>query len=164
MRNLKENIMGNYASAYEEYYKNLNNKSRDNETKKSSPFKNRSNNNFMIDSDRGSKYFSKSYWETKVKRQLAGSLVLISFFAALKYSGVENVNKYYSFCKQSILMPFNYDESIEAFNSVEIGTFKIRDIRIGQFKVEDLKHENLKKGIENFKEYLNQVRGESMEI
>ena len=164
MRNLRENIMGNYASAYEEYYKNLNNKSRDNERKSSSPFKNRSNNNFMMNSDKGDKYFTKAYWIKKIERQLAGSLVLISCFIGLKYSGVQNINKLYILCRQSILSPFNYDESIEAFNSIEIGSFRVRDIRIGQFKVEDLKYENLKKGIENFKEYLEQMRGESMEI
>lgn len=157
--------MGNYASAYEEYYKNINNRSRDNEQRKNSFFRNnKTNNDFMMHSDNKIRYFTKSYWIKRLERELAGSLVLLSCVAGLKYSNNQEMNKFYVLSKQTIMSQFDYDQSIEAFNSIEIGNFKVRDVRIGQFKVEDLKYENLKKSIENFKEYLNQTKEKSMEI
>lgn len=155
--------MGNYTSAYEEYYKNLNNKSMHKESEKKHPFLNKSsNNNLKSVSNEQISYFTKNYWIKRIERELIGSLILLSCFIGLKYTNVQDVNKFYILCKQAVASEFNYDKSIEDFNSIEIGAFKTKDVRIGMFKFEDLKYENLKENIEHFKEYLNTLKGESI--
>ena len=151
--------MGNYASAYEEYYKNINNKSKDKQFKSGKHFsKNNESNNYMSRADERIKYCTKDYWIKRIERELAGSLVLLSCFMLLKYANVPSINGLYFWCRNAVVSDFNYDESIEAFNSMEIGGYKTKDFRSGSFKIEDLKYENLKTGWDNFKEYLNQLR------
>ena len=53
MRNLREDIMGNYASAYEEYYRNLNRKAREKDLgNRDNLSNNHGSNNFMTYSDK----------------------------------------------------------------------------------------------------------------
>ena len=154
--------MGNYSSAYEEYYKNINNKSSDNESTKNYSFNNKSrSDSFNMNTNDKSRYLTKNYLIKRVERELAGSLVLVSCFMALKYTNIKDVNNFYILCKQALASELNYDQSIEAFNSIEIGDFKTRDIRIGNFKIEDLKYENVKQNMENFKVYLSTLNKES---
>lgn len=163
MRNLREDIMGNYASAYEEYYRNLNRKAREKDLgNRKNLSNNHGSNNFMTHADDKTRYFTKNYWIKRIERELAGSLFLILCFMGLKYTHIQNIHDFYLWCRGAVVSEFNYDESIEAFNSIEIGDFKARDFRLGTFKIEDLKSENLKSYMENFKEYINQLRAKSI--
>ena len=155
--------MGNYASAYEEYYKNINNNSKDKELKSGKHFsKTNRNSTYMSHADERIKYCTKDYWVKRIEMEIAGSLLLLSFFIVLKYANVPSINMVHFWCRNAVVNDFNYDESIEAFNSMEIGGYKTKDFRMGPFKIEDLKTENLKIGFNNFKEYLSQIQGEDL--
>lgn len=159
--------MGNYSSAYEEYYKNINNKSRTKESSNKNPFLNNRaikilNNKTQHSGIENVDYFSKDWLIRKVEMELVLSLALLIFFMGLKYTGVKSVQEFYKWCKYNVVSEFNYDQSIEVLNSIEIGTFKTNDIKIGEFDIEDLKYENLKIGVENFKSYLNQIQRKSI--
>ena len=155
--------MGNYTSAYEEYYKNINNKSKNRELKNENHLsKNSSIRSYRSHADERIKYCTKDYWIKTIQMNIAGSLLLLSFFIVLKYTNDPNINKLHVWCRNAVISDFNYDESIEAFNSMEIGQYKAKDFRIGPFKIEDLKSENLKVGFDNFKEYLNQLKGKNI--
>lgn len=80
----------------------------------------------------------------------------------LKYTNIKNVQDFYKWCKQNVVSEFNYDQSVEVLNSMEIGTFKTKDFKIGTFEIEDLKSENLKTEMKNFKEYINKLQGEKV--
>ena len=156
--------MGNYTSAYEEYYKNLNKKTMNRESEKKYFFNKSNNNNLKQVANEQISYFTKNYWIKRIERELIGSLILLLCFIGLKYTKVQNMDKFYILYKQAVVSEFNYDKSIEAFNSIEIGNFKTKDVRIGMFKFEDLKYENLKENMEHFKEYLNTLKGESIKV
>ncbi len=159
--------MGNYSSAYEEYYKNINNKSITKESGNRGPFLNRGVNNTQSNKFQSCNaeeiyYFSKDYWIRRIERELAGSLALLACFMGLKYTNIKNVQDFYKWCKQNVVSEFNYDQSVEVLNSMEIGTFKTKDFKIGTFEIEDLKSENLKTEMKNFKEYINKLQGEKV--
>lgn len=149
--------MGNYRSAYEEYYKNINKKTNDKEHSKYLPL-DKNIDVSLRNKETEKKYFTKRYWIKRFEREIAGALILVTLFAGLKYIKINEVQKIHIICKQSLMQNFDYDSSIEAFNNVEIGTFKIRDAKIGDFKVEDLKFENLKLKMNNF---INYIRNQS---
>lgn len=155
--------MGNYASAYEEYYKNINNKSKEKEiwNRKRHSSRNGSGK-YKEHADGEAVFFSKEYWIRRIEIELAGSLALLSCFIALKYVNIPYTRGAYVWCRNAIVSEFNYDQSIEAFNSMEIGGYKTKDFRIGTFKIEDLKSENLKAGWNNFVQYINQLQGQSV--
>lgn len=155
--------MGNYASAYEEYYRNINNKYKDKEIRNTKKFsRNHEINNYKSHADGHIRYFTKDYWIRRIERELTGSLVLLSCFMLLKYTNIQNINGLYLWCRNAVVSEFNYDQSIEAFNAIEIGGYKAKDFRIGSFKIDDLKSENLKAELDNFKEYLSQLREKSI--
>ena len=149
--------MGNYASAYEEYYKNINSRFKE----KSSDYKNNKYEKYKLHSD-NKNYFSKEYWIVKIEHQLLGSILLLSFFMVLKYGNIPNIKGIYSACKNSLISQFDYDESIEAFNSMDIYGYKAKDFRIGPFKIEDLKSQNLKVGWNNFINSIRQSEGQEI--
>lgn len=165
--NLRRDTMGNYSSAYEEYYKNINNKSITKESSNKNPFLNNRaskilNNKTKHNGTENMDYFSTDYFIKRVEMKLFLSLALLISFMGLKYTGIKSVQEFYKWCKHNVVSEFNYDQSIEVINSIEIGTFKINEIKIGEFDIEDLKYENLKTGVKNFKSYLNQIQKKSI--
>ena len=135
--------MGNYASAYEEYYKNINNKSKEKEIRNRKQHLNRNGaRKYEVHADEEVIYFSKKYWIRRIQIELVGSLALLSCFMVLKYVDTPYTRGAYLWCRNAVVSEFNYDQSIEAFNSMEIGKYKVKDFRIGAFKIEDLKSEN----------------------
>jgi hypothetical protein len=117
--NLEECIMSSYGSAYENYYKNINN------------------------TEKGKKENNKdTITNTLIKRiirELTGATLLLLFFVLLKYVPSTQVNEMHIKCKQTLEYNFNYNESIDAFNTIQIGNLKGADLNIGNFTVEDLK-------------------------
>jgi len=149
--------MNSYRSAYESYYKNINNEAKG---------KKESNKHFSLgkksDNPISSKHgINMKYNDTiinmiikRITKELTGATILLLFFVGLKYIPLPEVKGMYTKCKQELTQNFNYNESINAFNTIDIGTLKGKDINIGGFTAEDLKIENLKIKTSNFIKYL----------
>ena len=149
--------MSSYRSAYENYYKNINNAAKG---------KKENNKYFTLgkkaDNSISSKHgMSIKYNDTmintlikRVIRELTGATILLLFFIGLKYIPSTQVHEMHIKCKQTLEQNFNYNESIDAFNTIKIGNIKGQDLKIGNFTVEDLKMDNLKTKASNFMEYL----------
>ena len=149
--------MSSYRSAYENYYKNINNAAKG---------KKDNNKYFTLgkkaDNSISSKYginikYNDTMINTLIKRiirELTGATILLLFFASLKYIPSTQINEMHIKCKQTLEQNFNYNESIDAFNTIQIGNIKGKDLNIGNFTTEDLKIENLKIKASNFMEYI----------
>lgn len=149
--------MSSYRTAYENYYKNINNTSKGKKDK---------NNNKLI-GKKADNYLGPRYGNRiksnepfsniiikRVTRELTGATILLFFFVGLKYVPSDQVSGMHIKCKQLLNHNFNYNEYIEAFNSMQIGNIKGKDLKVGNFTTEDLKIENLKIKAQNFVEYL----------
>jgi hypothetical protein len=155
--NLKECIMSSYRSAYENYYKNINN-----------AVKGKKDNNKYFnlgkkaDNSISSKYginikCNDTMINTLIKRiikELTGATILLLFFVGLKYFPSTQVKEMHIKCKETLEQNFNYNESIDAFNTIQLGNIQVKDLKIGNFTTEDLKIDNLKMKVSNFMEYL----------
>ena len=149
--------MSSYRSAYENYYKNINNAGEG---------KNDKNKYFTLgknaDNSISSKYgINIKYNDTMINtflkriiRELTGATVLLIFFVGLKYIPSTQVKEMHIKCKETLEQNFNYNESIDAFNAIEIGNIKGKDLKISNFTTEDLKIDNLKVKASNLIEYL----------
>lgn len=149
--------MSIYRSAYENYYKNINNKVK---AKKD-------NNKYFTLGKIAYKSIDTRYGRElndnnklinilikRITRELTGAIILLLFFVGLKYIPSTQVEEMHIKYKQTLEQSFNYNQSIDAFNTIEIGNAKVKDLRIGTFTTEDLKIENLQTKASNFIEYL----------
>jgi hypothetical protein len=149
--------MSSYRSAYENYYKNINNadKGKKDKNKYFNLGKKAENS---INSKHGINIkYNDTMINTLIKRiikELTGATVLLLFFVGLKYIPSTQVKEMHIKCKESLEHNFNYNESIDAFNTIQIGNIKGKDLKIGNFTAEDLKIDNLKTKASNFMEYL----------
>ena len=149
--------MSSYRSAYENYYKNINNAAKG---------KKDNNKYFTLGKKADNSISSKhginlkdndTMRNTLIKRiiqELTGATMLLIFFASLKYSPSTQFNEMHIKCKQTLEQNLTYNEYIEAFNTIQIGNITGKDLSIGNFTTEDLKIENLKIKASNFMEYL----------
>lgn len=149
--------MSSYRSAYENYYKNINNAAKG---------KKDNNKYFTLgkkaDNSIGSKHsanikYNDTIANTLIKRiisELTGATILLLFFAALKYSPSTQINEMHIKCKQTLEQKLTYNEYIDAFNTIQIGNKNGKDLSIGNFTTEDLKIENLKIKAANLMEYI----------
>lgn len=147
--------MSSYRSAYENYYKNINNIEKNKKDKNRYSMLNR-----KIDNSPRSSYGLRmnnktitNFFIKRVIQELTGATILLLFFVGLKYIPTIQVQQMHANCKQALAYNFNYDECIDAFNEVEIGTVKGEDLRVGDFAIKDLKMENLKAKASSFMEY-----------
>lgn len=137
--------MSDYRSVYERYYKNINNLSKEKKKKTQYlSFSNQKDNiykgNYM-DKGRGENYFIKI-----LIRQLIASTLLILILFGLKVIPLKEVNGAYTFSKNMLSKNFDYDQSIDVFNS----------LKIGNLNADNLKYENLKKKTSKFIDYLKE--------
>jgi len=149
--------MSIYRTAYENYYKNINNAAKG---------KKDNNKYFSLgkkaDDSIGSKYGIKLKYNDRIIntlikriiRELTGAIILLLFFLGLKYIPLNQVKEMHVKYKQTLEQNFNYNEYIDAFNTSQIGNIKGKDLTIGNFTSEDLKIDNLKIKALNFMEYL----------
>jgi len=149
--------MSSYRSAYENYYKNINNTEKE---------KKDNNKYFTLgkkaDNSISSKYginikYNDTMLNTLIKRiisELTGATLLLLFFIALKYIPLTQIKEMHIKCKQTLEYNFKYNESIDAFNEIQIGNIKGKDLKIGDFTTEDLKVEKLRAKASNFMEYI----------
>lgn len=152
--NLKECIMSSYRSAYENYYKNINNAVKGNKDNNKHFTLGKSSDNSIslrhgVNNDTMGNFIIK-----RIIRELTGATILLLFFVGLKYTPLPQVKEMHIKCKQTLSQNFNYNESIEVFNSIQIGNVKGKDLQFGGFTTEDLKIENLKVRASNFMDYL----------
>ncbi|AQS08547.1 hypothetical protein CLOBY_06570 [Clostridium saccharobutylicum] len=149
--------MNNYRSAYENYYKNINNRAKGKQDSiRYSPLGKKRDD--LIKSPYGisksSEFNFKQFFVKRIMRELIGAAILLLLFVGLKYIPANQVSQVHNTCKEVLNQQVNYDESIDAFNNVEVGNFKMKDLRIGDFTLEDFKSNNLKVRTSNFIEYL----------
>jgi len=90
----------------------------------------------------------------RIIRELTGATLLLLFFVTLKYIPLTQVKEMHIKCKQTLEYNFNYNEFIYAFDEIQIGNIKGKDLKIGNFTTEDLKVENLKTRVWSFMEYI----------
>ena len=142
--------MSDYRSAYERYYKNINNtakgkKERNNYLSLGSINDRNTNSRFGIGEGINNK--PGHYLVRRIIRELIGSTLLLVIFFGMKVIPLTQVNEAYNLSKQVLSEPFDYDECIETFS----------DVTIGDFKVEDIKSNNIKAKVSQFMDYLKNV-------
>lgn len=149
--------MSSYRSAYENYYKNINNAAKGK----------KDNNKYFTPGKKADNSISSKYGislkdndtmrNTLIKRiiqELTGATILLIFFASLKYSPSTQFNEMHIKCKQTLEQKLTYNEYIDAFNIIQIGNITGKDLNVGNFTTEDLKIENLKIKASNFMDYI----------
>ncbi len=148
--------MSNYRSAYENYYKNINDTSKEKkDNNKYFSFGKKANNNnpqYGVEKKYNDKIINILI--KRITKELTGALILLIFFVGLKYIPSAPVKEMYIKCKEELNQNFNYNDSIEAFNNIQIGNIQGKDLKMGDVTVEDLKIENLKMNASNFMQYL----------
>lgn len=141
--------MSDYRSAYEKYYKNINNnlngkKERNNYL----PLSSRSNNEMNLRYGMETKLDNKgNYLVRRIIRELIGATLLLIIFFGMKVVPMTSVNDVYSISKQTLNETFEYDKYIEAFS----------DIEIGDLKLENIKSNDIKAKVVEFIDYLKNV-------
>jgi hypothetical protein len=149
--------MGSYRSAYEEYYKNINNTAKGKKDKKNYSIIGKKTDNSinprygnnMKNNDKIVNILIK-----RITKELTGAIILLLFFVGLKYVPSAQVQEIHIKCKQILNENFNYSEYIDVFNSMQIGNVKGKDLKIGNFTIDDLRIDNLKAKTSSFMEYL----------
>ena len=154
--------MSSYRSAYENYYKNINNTEKEK----------KDNNKFFIlgkraDNSISSKYginikYNDTMLNTLIKRiisELTGATLLLLFFVSLKYIPSTQIKEMHIKCKETLEYNFDYNKSIDVLDEIQIGNIKGKDLKIGNFTTKDLKLESLKAKASNFMEYIKSNDG-----
>ena len=149
--------MSSYRSAYENYYKNINNAvngKKDNNKYFNLGKKADNSISSRYGINTGYNYTMTNTVLKRIIRELTGAIILLLFFLGLKYIPLNQVKEMHVKYKQTLEQNFNYNEYIDAFNTSQIGNIKGKDLTIGNFTSEDLKIDNLKIKALNFMEYL----------
>jgi len=125
--------MSSYRSAYENYYKNINNpEKRKKDNNKYFTLGKKADNS--ISSRHGINIgYNATMTNTLIKRiirELTGATLLLLFFVLLKYIPSTQVYEMHIKCKQALEYNFNYNESIDAFNTIQIGNFTTEDLKV----------------------------------
>jgi len=149
--------MSIYRSAYENYYKNINNAAKGKKDNNKYSSQGKKTGNFM-----SSKYGIKIKYNDRIMntlikriiRELTGAIILLLFFLGLKYIPLNQVKEMHIKCKQTLEQNFNYNEYIDTFNTIKIGNIEGKNFNIRDITLEDLKIDNLKIKASNFMEYL----------
>jgi hypothetical protein len=148
--------MSSYRSAYESYYKNINNTAK----------QKRDKNKYSIwpqnkDSSARTMYGANTnnitltnFLIKRIIGELTGATILLFFFVALKYIPTAQIQNMHTQCKQALSYNLNYDQYIDVFDTIQIGNIKGKDLKIGNITTDDLKMENLKAKALSFIEYL----------
>jgi len=149
--------MSSYRSAYENYYKNINNAAKGKKDNNKYFTLGKKADNSIISKPGINIKYNDTMINTLIKRvisELTGATILLLFFASLKYIPSTKINEMHIKCKQTLEQNLTYNEYIEAFNTIQIGNIKGKDLNIGNFTTEDLKIENLKIKVSDFMAYI----------
>ncbi|EKQ55102.1 MULTISPECIES: hypothetical protein [unclassified Clostridium] len=135
--------MSSYRSAYENYYKNINNRVNGKKDKNNYFHIGRKNNDsisskYGINSMKNNKSFTDILIK-RVIRELTGATILLFFFTGLKYIPSEQVREMHIKCKQLLAQNFDYNEYLQMLNTLQIGNFKVKDLNLDNLTTEELK-------------------------
>ncbi len=142
--------MSSYRSAYEEYYKNINNVARGkNDKGKYSTAGKRNSNpiNFRYGNNMNNNDTIVSILTKRIIKELTGATILLLFFVGLKYIPTDQIKEMHMKFKQTLNYNISYTDCINA-----IGT-----IQIGNVSGADLQMDNLKEKAYNFIEYIKKT-------
>ena len=141
--------MSDYRSAYEKYYKNINNFA--NGEKQGKRYFSLTGKN---DSEINSRYRggerlnnNENYLVKRIIRELIGATLLLVIFFGMKTIPLKQVKGAYNLSKQTLSQTVDYAKYIETFE----------DLKIEDFKVEDIKSNNIKAKVGQFMNYLKNV-------
>ncbi len=147
--------MSSYRSAYENYYKNINNATKQKRDKgKYSIWTGKKDRSIRTIYGGSMNITGTNFLIKRIISELTGATILLLFFVALKYIPSAQTEELHIKCKQALSYNFNYDKCIDAFNTIQMGNVKGKDLKMGDFTTEDLKVENLKARASSFIEYL----------
>ena len=153
--------MSSYRSAYENYYKNINNAAKGKKDNNKYFTLGKKADNSIISKPGINIKYNDTMINTLIKRvisELTVATILFLFFASLKYIPSTKINEMHIKCKQTLEQKLTYNEYIDAFNTIQIGKITGKDLSIGNFTTEDLKIENLKIKASNFMDYIKNNR------
>lgn len=142
--------MSSYRSAYEEYYKNINNVARgkNNKNKYSTTGKRKSDPiNFRYGNNLSNNEKIASILTKRIIKELTGAAILLVFFLALKYIPTTQVREMHTKFTQSLNYNINYSDCINTIDMIQIGNVKGTDLQI----------ESLKARVYNFIEYIKKT-------
>lgn len=141
--------MSDYRSAYERYYKNINNTANGKkESNKYLPLSSRNDSSMNLKYGTRAKISSQgNYFVKRMIRELVGAMLLLVIFFGMKFIPLNQVQEVYTISKQTLTQTFDYDKCIETFSYVKIGNFKL----------EDMKKNNIKLKVSQFVDYLKNV-------
>lgn len=142
--------MNSYRSAYEEYYKNINNVARGkNDKNKYSTVGKRNSNpiNFRYGNNLNNNEKIISIVTKRIIKELTGATILLLFFVGLKYIPTDQVKEMHTKFKRTLNFNINYSDCINTFNTIQIGNLGGTDLQI----------DNLKAKAYNFIEYIKKA-------
>lgn len=141
--------MSDYRSAYEKYYKNINNFANGRKQEKKYFSLIGKGDNEINSRYRGEARLNNdgNYLVKRIVRELIGATLLLIIFFGMRIIPLTQVKGVYNLSKQTLSQTFDYDKCIETFS----------DVTIGGFKVEDIKSNNIKVKVEQFMNYLKNV-------
>ncbi|MDR3596950.1 hypothetical protein [Clostridium sp.] len=142
--------MSCYRSAYEEYYKNINNVARGkNDKNKCSTYWKRNGDPISLKHGINLNNNDKiiSILTKRLIKELTGATILLVFFVGLKYIPTDQVKEMHMKCKQTLNYNFNYNDCINTMNTIQVGNIKGTSLQI----------DNLKAKAYNFIEYIKQT-------
>ena len=141
--------MSDYRSAYEKYYKNINNVANGKrEGNKYFSLTGRSNSEISSRYSGGARLNNNgNYLVKRIIRELIGAMLLLVIFFGMKVIPLTQVKEAYNLSKQTLSQNFDYDKCIETFG----------DMTIGDFKVQDIKSNNIKAKVGQFMDYLKTI-------
>lgn len=148
--------MDNYKSAYENYYKNINNVNKDRNKFVAKDKRNNITTSLKYGSNKKNEDNIMNYLIKRITRELTGSIVLLLFFIGLKYIPLSQVEDMYVKCKQTLNYNFSYNDCVNAISMIKIGNIEGKDMNIKNFTMDDFKIEDLKTKASNFVDYIKQ--------
>lgn len=142
--------MSSYRSAYEEYYKNINNavSGKNNKNKNSNFSKRNSNaNRSKYGIDLKNHETIMNIVTKRFIKELTGATILLMFFAGLKCIPTDQVKEMYIKCKQTLNYNISYNDCVNTINTMQMMDEKGTELKIGSLKEEAY----------NFIEYIKKV-------
>lgn len=142
--------MSSYRSAYEEYYKNINNIAggKKDKSKYSTAEKRKGNPiNFRYGNNRNDGDTIVSILIKRIIKELTGATILLLFFVGLKYISTDQIKEMHVKFKQILNYNISYTDCIDAIDTVQIGNVNGADLQM----------DNLKKKAYDFIEYIKKT-------
>lgn len=130
--------MSSYRSAYEEYYKNINNLEKGKSSKKKYSILDKKSGDFPSSRFGLSLKSNDKFADIIAKRlikELTGATILLVFFTGLKYIPTDQAKEMHLKCKEALNYNINYNDCINTINTIQTSNdFKIENLRTQAYK------------------------------